>query len=171
MNFFGLAPRPREPILTRSQAAVRRNNAARLAANNKNIGQYWNAAKPQLNMMRLLTRNIPTVTRILFQGRPTAQNLRNLSAYIGREAGYRNAQNIENIYQLMLKILRLRSISPNNVNTQRLIANATGVLTAKLIKSRPTGNSSQQALTKGLISGLVREFVGAGAARLYGRLT
>ena len=173
MNFFGLAPRPRprDPILTRSQNAVRRNNAARLAANNRSIGQYWEAAKPQINMMRLLTRNIPTATRILFQGRPTAQNLRNLSAYIGREAGYQNAQNIDKIYRLMLQILQLRSISPNNSNARMRLGNATGQLIAQLIKAKPQGNARQQALTRGLISGMLKEFVGNRAARLYVKFT
>jgi hypothetical protein len=167
MNFF----RPRDPILTRSQNAARRNNAARLANNNKTIGQYWEAGKPQLNMMKLLTRNIPTATRVLFQGRPTAQNLRNLSAYIAREAGYQNSQNIEKIYRLMIQILQLRSISPNNTNARIQLGTVTGQLIAQLIKSKPKGNSKQQALTKGLITGILKEFVGNRAARLYGRFT
>jgi len=165
MSFLGFGP------LTRSQNAARRNNAARLANNNRMIGQYWEAGKPQLNIMRLWTRNIPTAARVLLQGRPTAQNLRNLSSYIAREAGYQNSQNIDKIYRLMIQILQLRSISPNNSNARLQLGNVTGQLIAQLIKSKPKGNAKQQALTKGLITGLLKEFVGNRAARLYGRFT
>ena len=100
-------------------------------------------------------------------GRPTAQNLRNLSSYISREAGFRNAQSVESIYRLLLYILELKSLNPANVNNQRRIGEAVGELVAQLLKSRPAGNAQQQALTKAVITGLIRQFVGERAARLY----
>ena len=106
-------------------------------------------------------------TRILLQGRPSAQNLRNLSSYVGRQAGFKNAQSVENIYRLMLYILELRTISPDNANNQKRIGEAVGTLVAQLIKSRPTGNGKQQVLTKAIITGIIRQFMGERAARLY----
>ena len=55
------------------------------------------------------------------------------------------------------------------------LGNATGQLVAQLIKAKPQGNAKQQALTKGIITGILKEFVGNRAARLsarlYGRFT
>jgi len=151
----------RNAVLTRSQTAAARNNARRLYEN-------FAAARSNINVFKLLTRDVPTVTRILLQGRPSISNVRNLSEFIGRSVGYSNRQNVDKIYRLLLDIVHLKVASRNSNSNQKNLGLRMGRIVAELFKARPKGNGKQKAIMKGFVMGIIETLISPRLARIYG---
>lgn len=146
------------PRLTRSENAARQYNERRLAEN-------FAFSKPNINLMKLFTRNIPMVTRIIIQGKPSLQNTRNLSNYLGRTLGYTNRRNVDKIYRLLLELIHLRRVP---VNQQRNYGLKIGRILGELYRSRPKGNGRYATVQRAIIMGIIETVLSPRLARIYG---